>query len=68
MDAAWNVLKAMAPMLESAMPPQQTSPAPPPLDPEFMERIERNRANAQQRDQAKSMQNAAQREQRKQRD
>ena len=38
---------------------------PPPLDPEFMARIERNRANARQNDQAKSMQNAAEREARK---
>lgn len=38
---------------------------PPPLDPEFMARIERNRANAQQNDQANSMRNAAKREARK---
>lgn len=46
----------------------QAAPTPPPLDPEFMERIERNRANARQNDQARSMQNAAKREERKRKD
>jgi hypothetical protein len=68
MDTAWMILKEMNRLPLSAREPTAAmSPAPPPLDPEFMERIERNRANAQQNDQANSMRNAAQRQQRKQR-
>lgn len=90
MDAAWNVLKAMPPMLDddppstlaeamamrrptmapnrqfarspsqlsptympqpsqTAMPLQQTSPTPPPADPEFMARIRADEAESQRR-------------------
>ena len=60
-------IMAGGPMPEGMEMPQD-APATPPLDPEFMERIERNRANAQQNDQARSMQNAAKREERKRKD
>jgi len=90
MDAAWNVLKAISPMLDddpprtleeamamrrptmapnrhfarspsqfsptymqqpsqTAMPSQQTSPAPPPADPEFMARIKADEEKTKQR-------------------
>ena len=61
MDAAWEVLKAMPPMMgrepmgplaqamQAQTMPQQTSPTTPPMDEEFMARIQADREKSQQR-------------------